>query len=357
MNNSLNKTAGLVTFVIFAVIFMSGGFLAEPVYAQPDKGDSGSRIVVANRASGTISVIDVQTDQVVATPMLPAGMNPPAPMYVNFINRQQKLYVGDRANDRIVVFDANSLAVETVIPTAAGVFHMWADNGARQLWVVTDTDLSITVIDTDSDSVITVIPIPADLAALGGFPHDVIIDPTDDAAYVAINGVMGPNDYVVKYSTKSFTETGRIPVGKDAHLSLTRRNEMLYVPNQGTNNLLVFNRRSLAPVADIMIPGTHGAGMTNSGRVFYTTNLPGGGTNGLFAVDTETNTVIGSTDTPFAVPHNIALTPNGRKLYVTHSGGMSDKVTVYTATNKNPVPVFKTDVTVGFNPFGIAYIP
>ena len=69
--------------------------------------------------------------------------------------------------------------------------------------------------------------------------------------------------------------------------------------------------------------------MPLSSQVFYTTNLPNGGTDGLMAIDLRTNTILGTTDTPYAVPHNIALTPAADKLYVTHSGGTSDKVTVY----------------------------
>ena len=61
-------------------------------------------------------------------------------------------------------------------------------------------------------------------------------------------------------------------------------------------------------------------------------------------------------DAPFAVPHNIALTPDGSKLYVTHSGATADKVSVYTV-GADGVPVFSTDVTVGLNPFGLAWVP
>jgi DNA-binding beta-propeller fold protein YncE len=56
------------------------------------------------------------------------------------------------------------------------------------------------------------------------------------------------------------------------------------------------------------------------------------GADGLFAIDTKTNSVWGSADTPFPLPRNIALTPNGKKIYVTHSGATADKVSVYTAT-------------------------
>ncbi len=57
------------------------------------------------------------------------------------------------------------------------------------------------------------------------------------------------------------------------------------------------------------------------------------------------------------MPHNIALTSGGGKLYLTHSGGTSDKVTIYTASLEEPLPVFAGEVTVGLNPFGTAFVP
>ena len=95
-----------------------------------------------------------------------------------------------------------------------------------------------------------------------------------------------------------------------------------------------------------------------NGRFFYTTNLPGGGTDALFTIDTKSNTVIGDpVDSPYAVPHNIALTLVPDKLYLTHSGATSDKVTFYDVSNRNPIPVFAGEVTVGLNPFGISFVP
>jgi DNA-binding beta-propeller fold protein YncE len=170
-------------------------------------------------------------------------------------------------------------------------------------------------------------------------------------------GFAGPSDYVVQFSTRTFDEVGRTAVGKDPHLSLANRGRSLYVPAQNSDIVSVFDRFTLAPITDIAIPGAHGAGMRTDGRVFYTTNLPGGGTDGLFAIDTRSNQVLGSVDTPYPVPHNIALTPNADKLYVTHSGGASDKVTIYSASKSEPVPNLLGEVTVGLNPFGLAYAP
>ncbi len=195
--------------------------------------------------------------------------------------------------------------------------------------------------------------------AQGGKPHDVILDPMGDFAFVTVLGLAGDHDFVVKYSTATFEEVGRAPVGQDPHVSLARQNNLLYVPSQNSDVVVVLERGTMEQVAAISVPGAHGAGMARNGKVFYTTNLPGGGADGLFAIDTQSNTVIGAdgVDTPYPVPHNIALTPDAHKLFLTHSGGTADKVTIYTTTANDPIPVLTGEVTVGLNPFGLAYVP
>lgn len=344
----------LLLFVLglVALLLIGGSAAAADQPIDP----LGGKVVIANRASGTISVIDVNTDAVTGTYALP-GENTAEPMYVVYTRVGDRVFVGDRANDQVVVFDADDFSVEATVPTGRGVFHMWADPRGRQLWVNNDIDNTSTVIDPATLDVIATVPMPADLIALGGKPHDVILDPRGDFAYVTLLGFSGDHDYVVQFSTHTFAELNRAPVGKDPHLSLTQRNDYLYVPAQGSDVVTVLNRYTLDPVTEIAVPGAHGAGMRLDGRYFYTTNLPGGGPHGLVAIDTSSNAVLGATDTPFPVPHNIALTPNGRKLYVTHSGGASDKVTVYTASRLQPIPELLTEVTVEFNPFGLAYVP
>ncbi len=317
-------------------------------------GNSGN-IVIANRGSGSISVINTNTDQVTGTYQLPAGPNTPEPMYVVFAKQGQRVFVGDRANNQVVVFRVSDFSVETTIPVGQGVFHMWADPQGRQLWVNNDVDNTSSVVNLYSLQVIATVPTPADLVAMGGKPHDVILGPAGKYAYVTVIGVSGDNDYVVQFSTRSFEETGRAAVGKDAHLSLTPNNRELYVPCQNNDAVYVLNRFTMDLMETISVPAAHGAGMITNGKVFYTTNIAGGGSQGLFAINTENNQVIGSSDTPYPVPHNIAFPTNSKKLYLTHSGAASDKVTVYEISNRNPVPMYLGEITVGLNPFGLGY--
>lgn len=338
----------------------TGETLGFPVF-----GSAQGKMVIANRASGTITVIDVASDRVIGTYTLPAGAKTPEPMYV--VYARNRVFVGDRANNRVAVFNPRTFVVETTVPAGAGIWHMWADPFDRQLWVNNDLDKTSTVIDPLTLQVLATVSTPADLAAAGGRPHDVILDPvTGQFAYVTLIGVAGTVDYVVKYNTQTFAEVGRVAVGKDPHVSLTARNNLLYVACQNSNVVIVLDRSTLAQVTAIPIPGAHGAGMASDGSAFYTTNFTGGGNDGLWTINTATNTVAGeAVDTPFAVPHNIALTPDrgiffpqgrgNRKLYLTHSGATANQVTVYKLRGSTPV-LHKT-VTAGFNPFGLAFVP
>jgi DNA-binding beta-propeller fold protein YncE len=317
--------------------------------------ESPGQIVVANRASGSISVIDVEADTISGTYDLPMGNSAPEPMYVVYSNQTRRVFVGDRANNRVVAFDSRSFDVVGTIDAGAGVFHMWSDQRSKQLWVNNDIDNNTTVINPRTLEVVATVPTPADLVALGGKPHDVILDHVGKYAYISILGVSGSNDYVVQFSTSTFQETGRSAVGKDPHLSLTRRNKYLYVPCQNSDAVYILDQKSLAQIKIVSATGAHGAGMPQHGKTFYTTNLPGGGTDGLIAINTKSNSLVGTSNTPYAIPHNIAITQNSHKLYVTHSGGSSDKVTVYTISPENPVPVYLTEIIVGLNPFGLAF--
>lgn len=326
---------------------------------SPD-GFAGQRgaIVVANRGSGSISVIDGKSGQLRGTFMLPygEGENMPEPMYVNGIARMNRVFVGDRANNRVAVFDARTWEVVGTVPAGQGVFHQWVDRQGKQLWVNNDIDNTITIIDPLRLAVIATIDIPADLAAMGGKPHDVVLDHQGRYGYVTVLGLAGPVDYLLQFDAHSFDEMNRQPVGKDPHLALGTNTD-LYVPSQDSDEVRVFDPETLELREVIAAPGAHGAAVSPNGRFFYTTNLPGGGADALLTIRTMDNSVVGeAVATPHPIPHNLALSGGGRMLFVTHSGGAADKVTIYRVHPGSGLPTYWNEVTVGLNPFGIGYV-
>ena len=82
--------------------------------------------------------------------------------------QSNRVFVGDRANNQVVVFNAMDFSVETTIPVGQGVFHMWADPQGKQLWVNNDIDNTTSVIDLYSLQVIATVPTPADLVSMEG---------------------------------------------------------------------------------------------------------------------------------------------------------------------------------------------
>jgi DNA-binding beta-propeller fold protein YncE len=281
----------------------------------------------------------------------------PEPMYVVYAPSQQRVFVGDRANDRVVAFDARTFEVDGIAPAGAGVFHMWGSRATGELWVNNDVDNTTSIIDARTLEIVDSFATPADLVALGGRPHDVIVDDNGFYGYITVIGVAGDNDRLLQVDARSHEIVRVIEVGDDPHVSLGTGNPYLYVPAQGSDTVQVFDQMTLDPITELMISGAHGAAMTTNGRIFYTTNLPGGGSDALWAIETATNTIVAAgVDTNFPVPHNIAVTPNGKKIFVTHSGP-NTTVSVFETRGRTPMPTLVDEVTVGSNPFGIAYVP
>lgn len=353
------------TFVITtaaATALATAAFIITPGSSATAQDTPGlphgpGRIVVANRLGGSLTVIDVATDQVIQTVALPAGAATPEPMYVVFNRSRDIVFVNDRANKQVVAFDAVDFAVLGTAPIGSGGFHMESDLAETQLWITNDIDLTATVIDPNTLGVITTVPMPADLVALAGKPHDVVLDPSGAGAWITVNGVTGANDYVLRFSTETFLETGRIAAGKLCHVATTRTSGKLFITNETSGLVQVHNRATLDKLSEFALPGSHGAAFTRSGRYFYASNLPGGGVDALYTIDARTLAVVGEpTDAAVVTPHNLATTPVGDKLYCTHSGSTATQVLVYSISTGAPNPVLLTQVTAGTNPFGLAWV-
>ncbi|MEU6217200.1 beta-propeller fold lactonase family protein [Streptomyces sp. NPDC047022] len=88
--------------------------------------------------------------------------------------------------------------------------------------------------------------------------------------------------------------------------------------------------------------------ITPNGRFVYVTIE---GTNEVQVIDTRTNTVVGSPIPVGARPRRLAITPDGRRVYVTNTDDGTVSV-IDTRTNT----VVDT-ITVGSEPVGVAITP
>ena len=332
------KGAGAAVVVSLLVALLAAAPARAEARRQPDAG----KIVVANRGSADLSVIDAATHEVRTV-----ELDGSEPMYVNHWRPGDKVFVGDRANDQVVVLDDETFEVLDRIDVGAGVFHQWVDTSGHQLWVVGDVDNTVTVIDPRSHDVLATIPLPTDITSAGGRPHDVFV--TARAAFVSVVGL--EQGIVLRYDTRTFEPTHRAEVAADPHLFV--RAGRLYVPQQDGSVVSVLRPRDLTPLGEADVPSAHGVWVTRNGRVL-TTNIAGGGTDGVVLLDRTLRRQLDIVDTSVPTPHNVTVDRHERQAFVTHSGAMADQVSIIGLTRTG----FGDSVTVqvGTNPFGLGLV-
>lgn len=296
-------------------------------------------VVVANRGSQSVSFINAKTDQVISTLTIPGS----EPMYVVYSTSTDKVYVGDRAQNKVHIIDPDAKTVTGSISVGNGVFHMWADGYGNTLWVNNDIDQTTSIIDLATNTVLQTINI-------GVKPHDVFVTEDGTRAYVStIEPELTSPDSVILYDAKTYQRLAARAVGKDPHLFHLKKRNRLVVPNQ-SGTIFVLDGNSLNPIQQITAPGAHGIFSRKPGNV-YITNISGAE---LYNLNGNSNQLLGSpTTTPVAIPHNATVNALNKKLYVTHSGAAADKLTVYDLNGANIT--LKTTLTLGTNPFGIYY--
>lgn len=307
--------------------------------------DRGPSVVVANRGSGDLSVIDVATYEVETIDL--AG--DAEPMYVSHDRRFDRVLVGDRSSNTVVALDDETYEVVGTVEVGDGVFHQWLDVRRRQLWVVGDTSNTVTVVDSRRLDVLTTIDLPGDLVLRGGRPHDVFV--SGRHAFVSVLGLDGGTSGVVlRYSTRDFTETGRIDTGGDPHLFVD--GGRLFVASQDASMVSSYQTSTLTPLAEIDVPAAHGIFVTNGNEVLVT-NIAGGGVDAVWALNRRLTRVVDVVDTSVPTPHNLTV-DHRRQVWVTHSGAAADQVSIIDLGRKGFGPVHT--VTVGTNPFGLAFV-
>ena len=297
-------------------------------------------VVTANRVSGNITFINAEDNSVLKTLEIPNS----EPMYAVYVAATDRLYIGDRAEDRIHVIDPATQTVETSISVGDGVFHMWADGQGKELWVNNDVDFTTSVINLADNTVTTTID-------LGIKPHDVFVNNAGTMAYVSVfNGDEMLPDSVYAFSTSDYSRVAAQAVAKDPHLFHLSNGDNLYVPCQ-EGTVFVLDGSDLSERTSLAITNSHGIFGAPAQNYVYVADLSNGE---LYSIKTSDNSIQdGPVGTPATPAHNLAVNEAGDKIFVTHSGMTATLLSTHTLSGGNITN--ETTVTVGTNPFGLAY--
>ncbi|KAL3768939.1 hypothetical protein ACHAWO_004049 [Cyclotella atomus] len=318
--------------------------------------------VVAKRGSGSISFVSCKESNDNFDLPVPTAPNSgrPGPMYVSYSN--DRIYVEDRANNAVAVINPEDLEEAAVITDVRqGIFHQWSND--KNFVIACDISNTVAIVNLKDNTIKGTI----NLMDQGGRsisamqkPHDIVITPSGDAISVSILAtVAAATDAIIKIDTVANTVVRRIdlPSGTDPHLGLSSSSpDLLYSPQQNIGIVAVYSQDDLTEVQPLLaVPNAHGIGASSDRKYLCVTNISGGGTGGLVTIQTGTNaTVVETIDTPEAVPQNVAADDDGC-VYVTHSGGAADQLSVY-STNASGIPTLFDQYTVGANPFGLAVV-
>ncbi len=296
------------------------------------------KVVVANRGAGSISFIDAASNSVSKTLSIPNS----EPMYVVYVPQNDKLYVGDRAGKKIHIVNSKNQQVENSIDVGNGVFHMWADGQGKELWVTNDIDNTISVINLTTNTVSNTITVDQK-------PHDVFLTKDGTTAFVSVLTGSPATDKVYKYSTASHTKTGEVSVGKEPHLFHLQNSNTLYIPCQ-SGKLFMVNAGTMNILEEKDYAGAHGIFASPDQSKIFMSNITG---NQLYSVNATSGDQILSIPSAENTPHNITVTANGDKMFVTQSGAGST-VSVYNISSGGTLSG-ASSFSTGTNPFGIVY--
>jgi YVTN family beta-propeller protein len=302
----------------------------------------GHNAYVANEGSNTVSVINTQTDTIVAS--IPVGNDPAG---IAITPDSSRAYVTNFLAGNVSVINTQANAVvgaQIALPSSPNLIAITPDGS--HAYVTNQFPPSVSVLDTQINAVVGA-PIP-----VGSVPIGVAITPDGGRAYVANSG--SANVSVIDTQTNSVVGSP-IPVGADpTTIAMSPNGNRAYVaraPTPSPGAVAVIDTQTNTVVGGQIPVGLNptGIAITPDGSRAYTANYY---SNNVSVINLQTNTIIGS---PIAVgpnPESIAITPDGSRAYVTNNGSNSVSA-IDTQTNT----VVGAPIVVGTSPGRLAITP
>lgn len=307
------RSAGLLTLSI----------LASPALAEP-------LAYVANQQSGTVSIIDTETDKVIGE--MPAGK---APRGVAVSPDGSKLFVSDGAGRSLVILDLKERKIMDAIPldSAPSAVDMHGS-----FWVATGMESANAVAFVDPVAHNEVFRVPTK----GDGPEHAAFAPDGSQLYVSLEDDKAIDIIDVdRRESVGMVKVGRKPRG----IGFLPDGSLAYVASEGSETVAVIDTRKREVIATIPVgERPNGIAISPDGRRIYVSNA---GSHSVSVIDSETNKVV-STIQVGERPLNMAMTADGSKLYV--ACGRANSLAVIDTRLKRKI----RDIPVGKAPWSVA---
>jgi len=308
----------------FALLLVTSGIALAAPFAY-----------IPNFDSNSVSVIDIESNNVVAT--IPVGSQP---LGVAVNNTGTRIYVTNL--DSVSVIDGSSKSVIATLPLGGELTGVAVNPAGTRVYVGDLVSDTVKVIDASGNTVIATVPV-------GSAPRGVVVNPQGTRVYVA-NEASGSIS-VIDTATNKEIKKVQVAAGP-MDTAINPAGTRLYVTHYWSNNpsdplaisLSVIDTESNTKIAGIPLGFNAGEGVAvhPDGRHVYVTSVRGG----VVVIDANTNAAIDVIPVGGTLA-GIALDPTGARIYAVNVTG-NDVAVIDIATR-----TIIARVQVGFKPVAI----
>lgn len=249
----------------------------------PKRTPDGTKVLVPNFGSNTVSVICTATNRVLAT--IPVGV---APTSAAIDPTSTTAYVTNSGSGTVSVISVPTDTVVATIAVGTGPVDVTIARDGSRVYVSNGGSNSVSVINPTTNTVIATI-------ATGNAPNGMTISLDNTKLFVVNSG----DNNVSVFNTATNALLGTIPVGSSP--TKTAANPVnplyVYVTNFSSNSVSVISTTTLAVVTTVAVgAGPRGLDVTGDGTQIWVANE---GDSSLSIINTATNTIAAALPTSF----------------------------------------------------------
>ncbi len=251
-------------------------------------------------------------------------------------------YISNYASNSVSVIDIATNNVIATVPVGTCPSGVAVNPEGTEAYVANTMDSTVSVIDTAINSITATVPV-------GLCPIGVAVNPSGTKVYVA--NMADSTVSVIDTATNKVTAT--VSLGRPYGITVNPTGTRVYVTNYYENTVSVINTTTNTVMATVNV-GSHPKGVivNKDGTKVYVANSDSDSstnyTGTISVIDTATNNITATVPVG-SNPWGIALSPDGTKIYVANYKSNTLSV-IDTTTN-----AITDTILVGSNPFGVAF--
>lgn len=315
----------------------------------PRRTPDGTKVLVPNFGSNTVSVLCTATNKVLAT--IPVGL---APTSVAVDPTSTTAYVTNSGSGTISVISVPTDTVVGTITVGSGPFDVTVSRDGSKVYVSNGGSNSVSVIDPTSNTVIATI-------GTGTAPNGLTTSLDNTKLFVVNSG----DNTVSVYNTSTNALLTTISVGlSPSQIAANPVNPLyVYVTNSGSNSVSVISTTTLSVVTTVSVgTGPRGLSVTGDGTQIWVANQ---GNSSLSIINAATNTIaaalptafppigvaVGRVGSPLSPGEPIDLTDPYQLEEITESVCIIVEKVYASCQQRECFPTFTVDLPAGVPPF------